>query len=678
SFWDERWWLPRGVKWADVTNGPDKTVLYPDISDFYYVIPLTIGLLVLRYTLNICCFTTLGLALGIRKKKKRNLRLIPALETAYKKNTLIKDNTALAKQLDMSERQVERWWRLRRNQDKPSNLTKFCEHAWKTVYLSFSTSTSLYILWDKDWFWDLDKCFIDFGKHELSMDVYWFYLTTMAFIVSLSVTFFHDVKRKDFMEMLVHHIVAIFLLSLSWITTAFRIGIILIPLLDSTEALLEFVKAIKRANFEKMATILFVGFVPVWFYTRLYLFPLYLYSSSVRAMTFLGHFYSIYFVNALLFILFFLCMYWTVLVVKVILNTITSGNYFGMSAGGFLRGVKWADVTNGPDKTVLYPDISDFYYVIPLTIGLLVLRYTLNMYCFTPLGLALGIPNKKKRNLRPIPALETAYRKNALIKDTTALAKQLDMSERQVERWWRLRRNQDKTSSLTKFCEHAWKVFYLSFSTPAVFYIVWDKDWFWDLDKCYINFGKHELTMDIYWFYMMTAAYMVSMTITYFHDVKRKDFWGMLAHHVVTILLLFISWNMNAFRIGLIIVVLLDPTEVCLEFVKALRRANFEKLATALFVGFVPLWFYTRLYLFPQYLYSTSIRSMVFWGPFFAVYVVNSLLFVLFILCVYWTILIVKVVFNTLSSGVPRDVRSSSSEVTDVDDVDKLLLSNSR
>ncbi|KAH9640543.1 hypothetical protein HF086_001592 [Spodoptera exigua] len=153
----------------------------------------------------------------------------------------------------MSERQVERWWRLRRNQDKPSNLTKFCEHAWKTVYLSFRQ------------------------RLELSMDVYWFYLTTMAYIVSLSVTFFHDVKRKDFMEMLVHHIVAIFLLSLSWITTAFRIGIILIPLLDSTEALLEFVKAIKRANFEKMATILFVGFVPVWFYTRLYLFPLYLY-----------------------------------------------------------------------------------------------------------------------------------------------------------------------------------------------------------------------------------------------------------------------------------------------------------------------------------------------------------------------------------------------------------------
>lgn len=36
--------------------------------------------------------------------------------------------SGLAKQLDWSERQVERWLRLRRSQDKPSTLTKFCEN----------------------------------------------------------------------------------------------------------------------------------------------------------------------------------------------------------------------------------------------------------------------------------------------------------------------------------------------------------------------------------------------------------------------------------------------------------------------------------------------------------------------------------------------------------------------
>lgn len=35
---------------------------------------------------------------------------------------------ALAKQLDWSQRQVERWLRLRCSQDKPSTLKKFCEN----------------------------------------------------------------------------------------------------------------------------------------------------------------------------------------------------------------------------------------------------------------------------------------------------------------------------------------------------------------------------------------------------------------------------------------------------------------------------------------------------------------------------------------------------------------------
>jgi len=33
----------------------------------------------------------------------------------------------LAKQVELSERQVERWLRLRRSQNKPSTLTKFSE-----------------------------------------------------------------------------------------------------------------------------------------------------------------------------------------------------------------------------------------------------------------------------------------------------------------------------------------------------------------------------------------------------------------------------------------------------------------------------------------------------------------------------------------------------------------------
>lgn len=73
----------------------------------------------------------------------------------------------LAKQLDMTERQVERWWRLRRSQDKPSTLVKFCENMWRATFYLFNFSYGLFILWEKEWLWDIDQCYIGY-PHQVS------------------------------------------------------------------------------------------------------------------------------------------------------------------------------------------------------------------------------------------------------------------------------------------------------------------------------------------------------------------------------------------------------------------------------------------------------------------------------------------------------------------------------
>lgn len=58
----------------------------------------------------------------------------------------------------MTERQIERWWRYRRTQDKPSTLVKFCENSWRFMYYTYSFAFGLYVLWDKPWFWDVKNC----------------------------------------------------------------------------------------------------------------------------------------------------------------------------------------------------------------------------------------------------------------------------------------------------------------------------------------------------------------------------------------------------------------------------------------------------------------------------------------------------------------------------------------
>jgi len=45
---------------------------------------------------------------------------------------------------------------------------------------------------------------------------------SLAFYWSLSISQFFDVKRKDFVEMFIHHITTIALLAFSWTCNLFR------------------------------------------------------------------------------------------------------------------------------------------------------------------------------------------------------------------------------------------------------------------------------------------------------------------------------------------------------------------------------------------------------------------------------------------------------------------------
>ena len=56
----------------------------------------------------------------------------------------------------------------------------------------------------------------DYPHHEVPGEVWWYYMVELAFYWSLSISQFVDVKRKDFVEMLIHHITTIALLCFSW------------------------------------------------------------------------------------------------------------------------------------------------------------------------------------------------------------------------------------------------------------------------------------------------------------------------------------------------------------------------------------------------------------------------------------------------------------------------------
>ncbi|XP_061722375.1 ceramide synthase 6-like isoform X2 [Cydia pomonella] len=343
----------------------------------------------------------------------------------------------------------------------------------------------------------------------------------------------------------------------------------------------------------------------------------------------------------------------------------------------------WEDLAPGPDKPVVYNDHRHLLYPLPLAVVLIILRHLLEKYWFAPFGKSLGIKNTRPKKAPSNPKLELAYQTSPKIKhkQICALAKQLDMSERQVERWWRLRRSQDKPSTLVKFCENAWRCTFYLYNFSFGLFILWDKDWLWEIDNCYIGYPHQGLTTDVWWYYMISSAFYWSLSMSQFWDVRRKDFWQMFVHHLATIMLLSFSWVCNLHRIGTLVLLSHDCADIFLEqatiatrlwrrrtfAAKATKYAGYQRFCDCVFAVFTVLWIVTRLGIFPFYIiWSTSIRAPMLVPMFPAYYIFNSLLCLLLALHMVWTWLILQVAYKTIKAGqMEGDIRSSSSDISD-------------
>lgn len=87
---------------------------------------------------------------------------------------------------------------------------------------------------------------------------------------------------------------------------------------------------------------------------------------------------------------------------------------------------------------------------------------------------------------------------------------------------------------------------------------------------------------------MIEMGFYYSLLITSLFDVRRTDFRQLLFHHFVTILLLSASWMINFIRVGTLVLILHDVSDISLELAKLVRydEAN-AKYANAIFFIFL-------------------------------------------------------------------------------------------
>ena len=327
SFWSEYFWLPHNVTWKDVEPGSKKDVVYNDYRHLLWPIPISVVIIIARYFIERYLIAPVGKYLGVKSIRSKPPAYNKLLEDAYKKsqNLIPELIKVLENQSMLTKRQIERWWRLRKAQDRQTTIVKFCESGWGLIYFSFSFSFGMILVWDKPWLLDTNHLWKDYPHQSISCGMWWLYMIMIGFYLSLMFTQFYDVRRKDFCQMFIHHVVALMLFNFSWICNLHRAALLISIVHDFGDIPLNIAKCLKYANRQKACEIVFGIFVVVWILTRLIIFPRIIYSVVIEFPRIIDTFPIYNIIISLLILLLILHLLWTYAIIQSLIKCIQVG-----------------------------------------------------------------------------------------------------------------------------------------------------------------------------------------------------------------------------------------------------------------------------------------------------------------------------------------------------------------
>ncbi|XP_062315069.1 ceramide synthase 5-like [Osmerus eperlanus] len=325
--WSESFWLPPNVTWADLEHPPPGEE-FPRAGHILTALPLAIGVLAVRVIFERLVAKPCAHILQIQAGASRRAQPNALLERVFTSTTSPDSRRVegLSKQLDWDTRKVQRWFRLRRNQDKPATLTKFCESMWRlTFYLGIFIYAIRY-LWVSPWMWDTRQCWYNYPFQTLSPGQYNYYMAELAFYWSLMLSQFTDIKRKDFLIMLIHHLATITLITFSYANNMLRAGTLVMCVHDASDILLEAAKLANYAKYQRLCDGLFVLFSIIFFITRLVIYPFWVvYSVFVESWVIIGPYQSWWLLNGLLLVLQVLHVFWFYLIARIAIKALFKG-----------------------------------------------------------------------------------------------------------------------------------------------------------------------------------------------------------------------------------------------------------------------------------------------------------------------------------------------------------------
>ncbi|CAO3686188.1 unnamed protein product [Rhizopus microsporus] len=212
---------------------------------------------------------------------------------------------------------------------------RFAEQSWYFLYYAIAFSYGIYVMYDQPWWFDTTYFWRDYPVTDYTASFKYYYLLQFAFWLQQIFVLQIEAPRKDYKELVMHHINTLLLISLSYGCNFTRVGNAVFVCMDLPDAFLALAKTLNYAKPGMVCNTTFVFMFFSWMYTRVYLYGRIIWSTMTEPELYVPQFkldplsgnwfphFVKYIIAGLMIGLYFLILFWTAMIFKVLYKMVT-------------------------------------------------------------------------------------------------------------------------------------------------------------------------------------------------------------------------------------------------------------------------------------------------------------------------------------------------------------------
>jgi len=154
---------------------------------------------------------------------------------------------------------------------REGKLDRFGEQGYAFIYFSFFGLTGVYVMRKlPTWWFKTDPIFLEYPQWRLQPELKLYYLLQLSYwIQQLAVLILRLEKpRKDFQELVYHHLITLWLIGWSYLINFTYIGNLVFVTMDVSDIFLALAKCLRYLDLENTSAVAFAWFACVWTYLR--------------------------------------------------------------------------------------------------------------------------------------------------------------------------------------------------------------------------------------------------------------------------------------------------------------------------------------------------------------------------------------------------------------------------